>query len=36
MCPSIATLDEADWKELVIGLLRSYVDFRQITKDAEG
>jgi phage replication initiation protein len=32
---ALATLDEADWKELVIGLLRSYVDFRQIPKDAE-
>jgi phage replication initiation protein len=25
---ALATLDEADWKELVVGLLRSYVDFR--------
>jgi phage replication initiation protein len=32
---ALATLDEADWKELVVGLLRSYVDFRQIPKDAE-
>ena len=32
---ALATLDEADWKEFVIGLLRSYVDFRQIPKDAE-
>jgi phage replication initiation protein len=32
---ALATLDEADWKELVIGLLRSYVDFRQITKETE-
>ena len=29
---ALATLDEADWKELVVGLLRSYVDFRQIPK----
>ncbi|MCE7977452.1 MAG: hypothetical protein DYH03_09965 [Nitrospira sp. NTP1] len=32
---ALATLDEGDWKELVVGLLRSYVDFRQIPKDAE-
>jgi hypothetical protein len=32
---ALAYLDEADWKELVVGLLRSYVDFRQIPKDAE-
>jgi phage replication initiation protein len=32
---ALASLDEADWKELVVGLLRSYVDFRQIPKDAE-
>ena len=32
---ALASLDEADWKELVIGLLRSYVDFRQITKETE-
>jgi phage replication initiation protein len=36
VCPCISHLvDEADWKEFVIGLLRSYVDFRQISKDAE-
>jgi phage replication initiation protein len=32
---ALATLDEVDWKELVVGLLRSYVDFQQIPKDAE-
>jgi phage replication initiation protein len=32
---ALAMVDEADWKEFVIGLLRSYVDFRQISKDAE-
>ncbi|MFN8333407.1 MAG: replication initiation factor domain-containing protein, partial [Saprospiraceae bacterium] len=32
---ALATLEEADWKELVIGLLRSYVDFRDITKETE-
>ena len=32
---ALASLDEADWKEFVVGLLRSYVDFRQIPKDAE-
>jgi phage replication initiation protein len=32
---ALATLDETDWKEFVVGLLRSYVDFRQITKEAE-
>lgn len=28
-------LDEADWLKLLIGLLRSYVDFRDTTRDAE-
>ena len=32
---ALANLDEADWKEFVVGLLRSYVDFRQITKETE-
>jgi phage replication initiation protein len=32
---ALASLEEADWKELVVGLLRSYVDFRQITKETE-
>jgi phage replication initiation protein len=32
---ALDSLDEADWKELVLGLLRSYVDFRQITKETE-
>ena len=32
---AVASLDEADWKELVVGLLRSYVDFREITKETE-
>jgi hypothetical protein len=36
VCPSLRqSLDETDWKEFVVGLLRSYVDFRQITKDTE-
>ena len=32
---ALASLDESDWKEFVVGLLRSYVDFRQITKETE-
>lgn len=28
-------LEEADWKGFLIGLLRSYVDFRDTTRDAE-
>jgi phage replication initiation protein len=32
---ALASLDETDWKEFVVGLLRSYVDFRQITKETE-
>ncbi|MGB4996586.1 MAG: replication initiation factor domain-containing protein, partial [Nitrospira sp.] len=32
---ALATLDETDWKELVIGLLRSYVDFRQTSNHAD-
>jgi len=32
---ALANLDEADWKECVVGLLRNYVNFRQIPKDAE-
>ncbi len=32
---ALACLEEADWKEFVVGLLRSYVDFRQITKETE-
>ncbi len=32
---ALASLDEADWKEFVVGLLRSYVDFRHITRETE-
>lgn len=31
----LVNLDEGDWKESVVGLLRSYVDFRDTTRDAE-
>jgi hypothetical protein len=31
----LVNLDEADWKESVVGLLRAYVDFRDTTRDAE-
>ncbi len=31
----LVNLDEQDWKESVVGLLRSYVDFRDTTRDAE-
>jgi DNA relaxase NicK len=30
----LLALQEADWKEFVVGLLRSYVDFRDTTRDA--
>ena len=32
---ALTNLDEADWKECVVGLLRTYVNFRQVPKDAE-
>lgn len=32
---ALANLNEADWKECVVGLLRTYVNFRQVPKDAE-
>ncbi|HRB15133.1 MAG TPA: replication initiation factor domain-containing protein [Nitrospira sp.] len=32
---ALASLDETDWKECVVGLLRTYVNFRQIPKDPE-
>ena len=31
----LGDLEEADWLKLLIGLLRSYVDFRDTTRDAE-
>jgi len=31
----LVNLNEEDWKESVVGLLRSYVDFRDTTRDAE-
>jgi phage replication initiation protein len=31
----LVNLNEGDWKESVVGLLRSYVDFRDTTRDAE-
>ena len=31
----LLNLDETDWKESVVGLLRSYVDFRETTREAE-
>ena len=31
----LVNLEEPDWKESVVGLLRSYVDFRDTTRDAE-
>lgn len=31
----LGDLEEADWLKLVIGLLRSYVDFRDTTREAE-
>ena len=31
----LMNLHEADWKESVVGLLRSYVDFRDTTREAE-
>jgi adenylate kinase family enzyme len=36
MCAScLAVIDEDDWKEFVVGLLRSYIDFRDTTHDEE-
>jgi len=32
---ALANLDETDWKECVVGLLRTYVNFGQIPKDGE-
>ncbi len=31
----LGMLEEADWREFVVGLLRSYVDFRDTTRDEE-
>ena len=31
----LMNLQELDWKESVVGLLRSYVDFRDTTREAE-
>ena len=33
--PIVIGLEEQDWKGFLIGLLRSYVDFRDTTRDAE-
>jgi len=34
-CQSLIGLEEQEWKGFLIGLLRSYVDFRDTTRDAE-
>ena len=36
VCAScLAVIEEEDWKEFVVGLLRSYIDFRDTTRDEE-
>jgi hypothetical protein len=32
---SLLTLDPEDWRAFLVGVLRSYVDFRETTREAE-
>ena len=35
VCKGFLTLDSEDWRVFLVGVLRSYVDFRETTREAE-